>query len=68
MNKHALHANILGSVRFNEVKATRTSKINYGFNAQNNNFERASLFSVHFFAVFAWLRRENAQFRVLWWM
>ena len=53
MNKDALHANILGFVRFNDVKATRTSKINYRFNAQNNNFERASLFFVHFFAVFA---------------
>ena len=65
MNKDALHANILGSVRFNDVKATRPSKINKGFNAQNNNFARASLFLVHFFAVFARLRRENAQFRVL---
>jgi len=32
---------------------------NNGFNEQNNNFARASHFSVHFFAVFALLRREN---------
>ena len=50
MIKDALHANILGSVRFNDVKATRTSKINKGFNAQNNNFARTSPFFVHFFA------------------
>ena len=30
------------------------------FNNQNNNFARASLFFVHFFAVAARLRRENA--------
>ena len=44
MNKDALHSNILGSVRFNDVKATRPSKINKGFNAQNNNFARAYSF------------------------
>ena len=30
------------------------------FNKQNNNFARASRFFVHFFSVFARLRRENA--------
>ena len=30
------------------------------FNNQNNNFARASRFFVHFFAVTARLRRENA--------
>ena len=30
------------------------------FNNQNNNFARASRFFVHFFAVIARLRRENA--------
>ena len=30
------------------------------FNKQNNNFARASHFFVHFFPVFARLRRENA--------
>ena len=30
------------------------------FNKQNNNFARASRFFVHFFPVFARLRRENA--------
>ena len=32
------------------------------FNWQNNNFARASRFFVHFFAVTARLRRENAKF------
>ena len=30
------------------------------FNKQNNNFARASHYFVHFFPVFARLRRENA--------
>ena len=34
-------------------------------NTQNNNSARASLFLVHFFAVTARLRRENAEFHVL---
>ena len=41
-------------------------KKNIRFNKQNNNFARASRFFVHFFPVFARLRRENAKFRVLW--
>ena len=32
------------------------------FNLQNNNFALASRFFVHFFAVTARLRRENAEF------
>ena len=35
-------------------------KKNNWFNKQNNNFARASRFFVHFFPVFARLRRENA--------
>ena len=31
-----------------------------------NNFARALRFFVHFFAVTARLRRENAEFHVLW--
>ena len=38
---------------------------NNSFNKQNNNLARAARFFVHFFAVFAGLRRENAKFRVL---
>ena len=37
-----------------------------GYDLQNNNFTSASRFSVHFFAVTARLRRENAEFHVLW--
>ena len=35
------------------------------FSNQNNTFARASRFFVHFFAVTARLRRENAQFHVV---
>ena len=38
---------------------------NNSFNKQNNNLARATRFFVHFFALFAGLRRENAKFRVL---
>ena len=44
----------------------RERKKNNRFNKQNNNFARASHFFVHFFPVFARLRRENVLFRVLW--
>ena len=44
----------------------RERQKNNRFNKQNNNFARASHFFVHFFPVFARLRRENALFRVLW--
>ena len=37
---------------------------NNRFNEQNNNFARVSHFFVHFFPVFAELRRENALCRV----
>ena len=37
-----------------------------GLDWQNNNSARASRFFVHFFAVAARLRRENAYFHVLW--
>jgi len=36
-----------------------------GLDWQNNNFARASRFFVHFFAVTARPRRENAQFHLL---
>ena len=39
--------------------ATKNGKKNNRFNKQNNNFARASHFFVHFFPVFARLRREN---------
>ena len=45
----------LGTLRFNDATATRNNR----FNKLNNNFARASRFFVHFFAVFARLRREN---------
>ena len=42
----------------------REGKKSNWFNKQNNNFARAPHFFVHFFPVFARLRRENALFRV----
>ena len=41
--------------------ATATSKSNE-FSSQNNNFARASRFSLHFFAVPAGRRREMTKF------
>ena len=35
-------------------------------NKQSNNAARASRFFVHFFAITARLRQENAKFHVLW--
>ena len=43
----------------------RTAKKTIGLDWQNNNFPRASLFSVHFFAVAARVQRENALFQAL---
>ena len=40
--------------------ATRTAKKQTGLDKQNNNFAQASSLFVHFFAVTAWLRHENA--------
>ena len=47
---------------FNSTTRRQRERLkNNRFNKQNNNFAR---FFVHFFAVFARLRRENAKFRV----
>ena len=46
--------------------ATRMAKKGIGLDRQNNNFAHARrFFSLHFFAVTAQLRRENAYFHVL---
>ena len=45
------------TLRFNNATATRTCKKKTRFHKQNNNFARASRFFVHFFAVFAQVRR-----------
>ena len=44
----------------------QTNNDNNRFNKQNNNFARALLYFVHFFAITARLISENAYFRVLW--
>ena len=54
-------SNVEGDV--NEI-VKKSDKFKY--KKQNNNFARASRFIVHFFAVTARLRRESAQFHVLW--
>ena len=46
--------------RFVELKIVVANRlVQHHLNKQNNNFVRASRFFVHFFAVFARLRREN---------
>ena len=49
-----------------EGDSNDSAKKRNGFVKQNNNFARASRFFVHFFAVTARLRRENAWFHSLW--
>ena len=46
-------------VIWNDVNGDENVK-NSWFHKQNNNFARVSRFFVHFFPVFARLRRENA--------
>ena len=43
-----------------KIQREQERQKNNWFNKQNNNFARASRFFVHFFPVFARLRRENA--------
>ena len=50
----------VGTLRSNDADGNENVKKNNWFNKQNNNFARASHFFVHFFPVFARLRRENA--------
>ena len=50
----------IGTLRSNDADGNENVKKNNWFNKQNNNFARASRFFVHFFPVFARLRRENA--------
>ena len=44
----------------NDGDVTKSGKKTIGLDWQNNNFAGASRLSVHFFAVTARLRRENA--------
>ena len=55
----------LGTLRFNDTTPRECQKTNK-FNEPKQQFARVVHFFVHFFAVFARLRRENAQFCVLW--
>ena len=48
------------TLRSNDADGNENVKKNNWFNKQKNNFARASRFFVHFFPVFALLRRENA--------
>ena len=48
------------------TRRQRECQNNNWCNKKNNNFARASHFFVHFFAVFARLRLENAQFRAFY--
>ena len=51
---------MLGNLRNDDVDGNENGKKAIGLDWQNNNFARASRFFVHFFAVTARLRRENA--------
>ena len=55
----------LGSLSNDDGDGNKNVKKEIGLYWQNNNFARASRFLVHFFAVTALLRRENAYFHVL---
>ena len=57
---------LLGSLSNDDGDVFENGKKATGLDRQNNNFARASRFFVHFFAVIARLRRENAYFHVLW--
>ena len=56
---------ISGSLSNGDGDGNKNGKKATGSDWQNNNFARASLFFVHFFAVVARLRRETAFFHVL---
>jgi len=51
---------IVGSLSNDDGDANENGKKTIVLDWQNNNFARASRFFVHFFAVTARLRRENA--------
>ena len=50
----------IGSLSNNDGDVNENGKKAIGLDEQNNNFARASRFFVHFLAVAARLRRENA--------
>ena len=55
----------LGSLSNDDGDANENGKKTIGLDWQNNNSARVSRFFVHFFAVSARVRRENAKFHVL---
>ena len=57
----------MGSLNNDDGDVNENGKNAVGlYTKQNNHFARASRFFVHFFAVIARLRRENAWFHILW--
>ena len=54
------HVTLIGSLSNDEGDVKENGKKAIDLDLQNNNFARASRFLVHFFAVTARLRRENA--------
>ena len=57
---HHTEDTLLGSISNDDGDVNENGKKAIGLDWQNNNFARASRFFVHFFAVTAPLRRENA--------
>ena len=54
------HVTLIGSLSNDDGDVNENGKKAIDLDLQNNNFTRASRFFVHFFAVTARLRRENA--------
>ena len=59
------HLGHIRDLKIRRQRRRRERQKSNRFSNQNNNFARASRFFVHFFAVTARLRRENAQFHVV---
>ena len=55
----------LGTLRYDDGDGDENVKKAIGLISKKNNFARASLFFVHYFAVTVRLLRENAQFYVV---
>ena len=60
MNKTAVPQDIIGSLSNDDGDVNENGKKAIGLDRQNNNSAGVSRFFVHFFAVTAWLRCENA--------
>ena len=58
--KYSIWWTLIGSLSNDDGDGNENGEKAIGLDKQNNNYSRASRFFVHFFAVVARLRRENA--------